>query len=37
LGISLCGCKVKKFSDGETSVAIDESVREEGPFYSCVF
>ncbi|KAH9811409.1 phosphoribosyltransferase-like protein [Melampsora americana] len=32
LGISLCGCKVKKFSDGETSVAIDESVREEDVF-----
>ncbi|KAA1137785.1 hypothetical protein PGTUg99_017676 [Puccinia graminis f. sp. tritici] len=32
MGISLCGCKVKKFSDGETSVAIDESVREEDVF-----
>ncbi|CAH7685233.1 ribose-phosphate pyrophosphokinase [Phakopsora pachyrhizi] len=29
LGISVCGCQVKKFSDGETSVGIDESVREE--------
>ncbi|KAG0147021.1 hypothetical protein CROQUDRAFT_656678 [Cronartium quercuum f. sp. fusiforme G11] len=32
LDISLCGCKVKKFSDGETSVAINESVREEDVF-----
>lgn len=32
LGLPLCKCEVKKFSDGETSVSIGESVREADVF-----